>query len=889
MTTKERTATTADYPSELLDMYGERAEEDGSLHLPNTPVRIIPPREGDFNLQSFMNALEALDFTDESISLEIAAERGSVEMYVRAKSADRIVTALQSHYPNIVFEAVQPQDDPLYVDAASENAWRQALCPDGDDFLPFQVYDEQGLLQYGSDPFIDMIAGMSNEIRTGARVVSRLLLTQKSHDWSEAWRSRALKGIGGENQMALDTMRESGREKRGAAAPRRENAQDLQSIYLIGGIFLLAVAGFLFYQYVVPLWESGDIERIAWISFAVLCGLTLAVFILFLLWQWLTDKLGWRKPAARPDFHDPDLVRLRVEGAAFRMEVQIYAILAEDRSEKEAVNDLLRPATAAYRSFDNPLGCRFVEGPVQKLDSFDPARDDIGYLGGRKTPVGEGVIGAREAAAFWHVPGASADVPGLVRAGSVRLPTPEPVFAMSEEQRSRSALIGSEPYRDGGTRFVYLPEDALRRHQLFVARTRMGKSTLMLHIVSELLRQKACGLTDASIVVVDPHSDLVNDILNSLPLDLAEEIKLIDMSDKERACGINLLDTRAFPERDLTIPTIIAIAKSGSMNWGDRMEAIMTWTFAALYEANKNRPELEQYTIFDAVAFLTDEDTRNDIIQEGEDVDVAQWWDEIFSTLAPNDDTSALAPVLRKIGEYASSPAARRVLGQRRCTLPIDETIYSGETLLVNTARGESGPEVAAIIGSSVLNLCEFIVRQQAAMPASERRRVVVVVDEMQTLAGVRFDDMLAELGKYGGSLIMATQSLERLNEMSESGSMRETILANLGCLLAFQVNATDAALLQGELDSASISEEDILRLPPHHCYGRANLDAGAAYFSMEVLPPSGVDDAIPALMREASTGYTTPAEKIDGEHARYMDDKFRQYFEKEPSDYGQD
>ena len=34
----------------------------------------------------------------------------------------------------------------------------------------------------------------------------------------------------------------------------------------------------------------------------------------------------------------------------------------------------------------------------------------------------------------------------------------------------------------------------------------------------------------------------------------------------------------------------------------------------------------------------------------------------------------------------------------------------------------------------------------------------------------------------------MATQSLDRLNEMSESGSMRETILANSGCLMVFQV-----------------------------------------------------------------------------------------------------
>ena len=54
------------------------------------------------------------------------------------------------------------------------------------------------------------------------------------------------------------------------------------------------------------------------------------------------------------------------------------------------------------------------------------------------------MIGTREAAAFWHVPGWSAKVPGLVRAGSVRIPTPEPLFVVNDEERKRAALVGLE-------------------------------------------------------------------------------------------------------------------------------------------------------------------------------------------------------------------------------------------------------------------------------------------------------------------------------------------------------------------------------------------------------------------------------------------------------------
>ena len=44
----------------------------------------------------------------------------------------------------------------------------------------------------------------------------------------------------------------------------------------------------------------------------------------------------------------------------------------------------------------------------------------------------------------------------------------------------------------------------------------------MLHIVTNLLRMKSTGVWKGSIVVVDPHSDLVNDILDRVPADAAK-------------------------------------------------------------------------------------------------------------------------------------------------------------------------------------------------------------------------------------------------------------------------------------------------------------------------------------------------------------------------------
>ena len=485
---------------------------------------------------------------------------------------------------------------------------------------------------------------------------------------------------------------------------------------------------------------------------------------------------------------------------------------------------------------------------------------------------------------MWHVPGDAVDVSGLARAGSRRLPAPQEMFA-PEDGRDGAALIGVEAYGDGGLRKLRIPAAAMRKSGLIVARTGMGKTTLTQHIARGLLRDRATGTGDAALVVVDPHSDLVMDILNGMPVGAAADVRLVDLGDETRACGLNLLDTRTFPDRDLTVETVLTVARSSSRNWGDRMEEILRWTLYALYEANRNREPGEQYTIYDGIMFLTDESRRQEIIREGrdpeeDDVTVPQWWNEIYPLLVPANDRLALAPGAAQAGAVRGQQeraqgagAAPRDTGHRRHH-PLRQGA-AGEL----GKRAQTGPEVSSIVGGAILNLLNHLAKQQARLPPTKRRRVVVIVDEMQVFPGVPFDEMLSELRKFGGSLLMATQSLGRLNEMTESGTMGQTILDNPGSLFSFQVNASDAEVLHRELESDVIEENDLVELQPHHCYGRLTLESGNVHFSMEVLPPMPGNRGVAELIRRESDAYTRPIAEVDAENAAYMRGKYREYF----------
>ena len=172
---------------------------------------------------------------------------------------------------------------------------------------------------------------------------------------------------------------------------------------------------------------------------------------------------------------------------------------------------------------------------------------------------------------------------------------------------------------------------------------------------------------------------------------------------------------------------------------------------------------------------------------------------------------------------------------------------------------------MAALVGASLLNLVDAVIREQGSLPLSRRRGALVVVDEMQSMPGVDYESMLSELGKFGASFILATQSLAKLDDLSRT--MRDTVLANVGCLAVFQVAGNDARTLVWELGKERVTEDDITSLPVHHCYVRATVGTERMpAFSMMVRKPEDGDPDAADRIREATSAYTVSDR--EGEYA---------------------
>ena len=243
------------------------------------------------------------------------------------------------------------------------------------------------------------------------------------------------------------------------------------------------------------------------------------------------------------------------------------------------------------------------------------------------------------------------------------------------------------------------------------------------------------------------------------------------------------------------------------------MQSILEQTVKTLHEANEQVEAEQQYTILDGLKLLSDEPFRKDVLKKVSDPYLLEWWARDFGRWHQQYRAEALAPVQTRLSYYASSKRARAILGQRRSTIDLRRTIHDGGVLLVSTSQGTVGRDVAALVGASLLNLVDAVIREQGSLPLNRRRGALVVVDEMQSMPGVDYENMLSELGKFGASFILATQSLAKLDDLSRT--MRDTLLANVGCLAVFQVAGNDARTLVWELGKDLVTEGTTSRRSP--------------------------------------------------------------------------
>ncbi len=779
-------------------------------HLDGTTVlyELFPSRLDDDPVSRARTVFAGLAGVQD-FAVEWTATESGLRFYVRATydgSAAAVLGQIRAAYPQADFDEVvvegRPHLDPLHV-AGHELASVVEFSLDRDAALPLDTDVRHG------ESLTGVLAAAVAATRGDLRVIGQVVVGRPPRpSWATGVQAR--------------TTRSSQR----LSVERAETAgASILPFVALAGVAAAGVQGYDWYQ-------AGDyLPLVAGASMA-LTGLPIGA----LVWS---RVLRGREPLSAT------LAEQKLAFPAFTARLRVMAIGPRDSTE--TVEDVRDRVSAAYAAFDHPAGNRLRPGRSKKHRA--PRDTSAG------TFRGAAVLNAAELAALWHLPDLTSGLPTATRPGGRR-------FLPADNAAGRGSRVGMSRHH-GRSVPVHLPHGALYRNHLVVAKTRRGKSTLLQHLARHLMQEIASRRERLLLVVIDPHQDLAESVLSVVPPGLEDRTAYLDLTERRRPVGLNLLDVALFPNRDRTAENIVAMLhRLWPDNWGPRMEGALRAALLCLHQANQVRRREAQYTLLDVVPLLTSPDFRERVMSQVPDQTLWSWWRSNYDNLGRAFQIQVATPVTTKVGRFEVTEAARLTLGQPQSTINPRTLLRDGGVLVVNTAVGLLGEGGSALIGATLLNLLGLIVEDQIDLPAGERSRMVALIDESSTLGGADYPRMMSELGKYGASFVLVTQSLARLDAIDRE--LRPTVFANLDSLTVFQVSAEDARYLAPELGH-DLEVDDLVSLDDYECYARWS-SGGQRHdaFSLRLDPPSPLDlSRIAAIAAESATRFGRPREEV--------------------------
>lgn len=347
--------------------------------------------------------------------------------------------------------------------------------------------------------------------------------------------------------------------------------------------------------------------------------------------------------------------------------------------------------------------------------------------------------------------------------------------------------------------------DDLRFHMYVIGKTGVGKSTLL-----RTLALQDAGST-RGFALLDPHGDLVRDILKAVPALRRQDVVYLDGPAGDWTFN-PLADVPPGAEALAVAELVEVFRKIWTDEWGPRLEHLLRNVLFTLLETPGS-------SLADVNQLLTDHDVRTDIAHRLSNEEVRTFWLKEFNRYSPAFRAVVVAPLQNKLGALLTDPRLKRILCGTKNSLNLRRLMDEGQILLVNLARGQIGEGPTTILGSLLAARIGLAGLSRADQPEEERRDFDVYLDEFHVFATLSLATMLAELRKYRVALILANQYLGQLDD-----AVRDAIFGNAGTLIAFRVGAEDARKLAAEMQPV-FSVGDFVGLPNQHIYLRLMID----------------------------------------------------------------
>ncbi|MBS3921171.1 MAG: TraM recognition domain-containing protein [Deltaproteobacteria bacterium] len=361
------------------------------------------------------------------------------------------------------------------------------------------------------------------------------------------------------------------------------------------------------------------------------------------------------------------------------------------------------------------------------------------------------------------------------------------------------SLIGFAEKKGGRTPF-YLPGSSRNLHLYISGKPGTGKSTLLLNLA---LKDILCG---RGCCVIDPHGDLVENILEQIPdqTKYAERIMVFDPSDVEHPIGLNILQDVNVEERDSAVQFMISLFNK--LYLADHMGPMF-------FQAIRNGLLLimeNQGTLSDLPLIFEDDEYLKAYLRNCETPRVRNYFEKVWKKWGNDHKSEYSAYYSSKFSHFIDDRMLRNILCQRQ-GLDIKSLLNGNRIILVNLSRGKIGDLNSKLLGLLMAYSLERSMMRRAEVPENERTLFNVYIDEFQEFTTSTLDTFLSAARKYKVGLHLANQSLHQLPK-----EFNDAVLSNIGTFVIFRQGMESARVLSN-MTYPKFDERDLARIPDYY------------------------------------------------------------------------
>ncbi len=433
------------------------------------------------------------------------------------------------------------------------------------------------------------------------------------------------------------------------------------------------------------------------------------------------------------------------------------------------------------------------------------------------------LLNTEELTSIYHFPSKNTEIPNIAWLTARQAPAPTNI-------PTEGILLGHNEYR-GVRKEIRVKRNDRRRHSYIIGKSGGGKSVF---IADKAIQDILNG---EGVCVLDPHGDLVEDILKRIPPERAEDVILFSPADVERPMGLNIIeyDERYPEQKTFVINELIKI-------------------FDKLYDLKSSGgPMFEQYmrnalllimadpesgsTLMEIPKVMADADFRKMKLEKCKDKTVVDFWQKQAEKAGGEAALANVVPyITSKLTQFVSNDIMRPIIGQQDSAFNVRDIMDKQKILLVDLSKGKIGEMNASLLGLILVGKILMAALSRTDMAEKDRKDFYLYIDEFQNFTTDSIATILSEARKYGLNLIIAHQYLGQLGK--EDTSIRDAVFGNVGSWYVLKIGSEDAEVLEKEF-APTFNQFDLINIPAHTCYAKLLIDGTASVpFSMKTLWP---------------------------------------------------